>query len=105
MGLRKDEIMIRFKDMFKDMPYKIIIKDLGDYEIYNRAFIKFEAYISTKSGLRPITLIFPKWKFRTAYMKHTEEKRREVGKYNVEIEFYKRDKGKIDITSINKYHL
>ena len=101
--MMQKEIMIRFSDLLKDIPYRIIIKNIEENNIYRYNFLKFHALIPFGKEARECTIIFPKYKFRQAYVALSVSTRRSVGKTNVFIEFYKGDNSKLTIKRLEKW--
>lgn len=94
--------MLRYSDLMKYVPYQIVIKDVEKNLIWNRSFLKFDITLPM-CKCREATMIFPKWKFKRAYLAWPTSTRTEIGRYNVFIEFIKHDRGILEFTRLERW--
>lgn len=73
------------------------------YEFFMEKYIIFEVFIPLSKGIRPFRVLFPKYKFKTAYMSIPLSKRASAGRFNVFMEIYKLKEGKIRISTIENW--
>ena len=99
-GKMSEDILIRFSDFVVNAPYTMVIKDLEKNEFYLEAFLKFDVFIPMEKGIRPFQVIFPKYRFKKAYLQWTVRAREKAGRCNVFMEVYKLKKGNIRITKL-----
>lgn len=97
------EIMVRFSDFMKHVPYHLVLRDVEQNLFYHGQFLKFNAFFPTDKGKRFFTVIFPKYKFRRAYLSHPRSVREKIGNNDVFIEIYKRNNSRLEITRLEKW--
>ena len=95
--------MIRFSDFIKYKAYRLVIMNIEQNNFFMNDFLKFDAFFPFEKENRYITVIFPKYKFRSAYLKYPIRLRKMIGKNNVFVEMYKKDYGVINFTRLEKW--
>ena len=101
--VEEGEVFIRFSDFEKNIPYQLVIENIEQNLTYRGAFLEFRAFYPFDKGKRWFTVIFPKYKFRMSYLSLPLNIRKKVGKDYVFMEIFKRDRGYVEITRLEKY--
>ena len=97
-------IRVRWSDLPKDKPIKIIIDGLNNSKVLLNEYIVLKAFFDfEEKGVREVELVIPYWKFIFAIRQLPVKKQIELKTEPMEIVVTKVDKGFVKLESVHRW--